>query len=88
MKMFLVAIFDKRAREYSPPQSYVTLGVAERALTDAVNSPDSHLNKHPEDYSMHVIGEYESTTGITTARPGGPEPLIDAIQLLNDKDTR
>lgn len=82
MRLFLVAIYDKRATDYTPPQAYPTLGVAERQFTDAVNNPESHLNKHPEDYSMQHLGEYESSTGIIYMKKEGPEHLMDATQVL------
>lgn len=86
MKLYLIAIYDKRAQEYSPPQGYPQLGVAERAFTDAVNSPDSHLNKHPEDYSMQLIGEYESETARITPSAEGPKHLMDAHQVLQPRN--
>jgi len=85
MKLFLIGIYDKRAAEYSPPQGYPALGVAERAFTDAVNNPDSHLNKHPEDYSMQLLGEFYSDSGSLVPNREGPRHMMDAIQVLQTK---
>jgi len=82
MKLSLIAIYDKRAGEYTPPQAVPTLGVAERQFMDAVNNPESHLHKHPEDYNMQLIGEYDSETGIIKPNATGPQHLLDATQLL------
>nr|AVQ10159.1 nonstructural protein [Gokushovirinae environmental samples] len=85
MKLYLIAVYDKRAQEYTPPQGYSTLGVAERGFTDAVNNPESHLNKHPEDYNMQLLGEYDSQTGVLTPGKEGPKHLMDAIQVLQPR---
>lgn len=86
MKLHLVAIYDKKAREYSPPQGYPQLGVAERQFGDAVNNPESHLNKHPEDYNMQILGEYDTESGVITPNKTGPQHLMDAAQLLQPRN--
>lgn len=83
MKLFLVAVYDKRSKEYSPPQAYITLGVAERAFSDAVNDPNTHLHRHPEDYNMQVIGMYESETA--EIYPEVAHILLEAAQTLTPK---
>lgn len=85
MKLQLIAIYDRKAQEYTPPQCYPTLGVAERGFTDAVNNTDSHLHKHPEDYSMMVLGIYDSETGRFETRPEGPLHMCDATQVLQQR---
>lgn len=82
MIMQLFAVYDKRAGEYSPPQCYPTYGVAERAFSDAINAPDSHLNKHPEDYNLQLLGTYETEKGVIMPNHQGPTIIVDAIQLL------
>lgn len=82
MELQLVAIYDKRAQEYSPPQAYVTLAVAERSFSDAVQNKESQLNRHPEDFSMQHLGNYNSETGIIYMKKEGPEHLFDATQFI------
>lgn len=85
MDLHLIAVYDKRAHEYTPPQAYPTIGVAERGFYDAVNNPESHLNKHPEDYSLQHLGTYDSVSGILKPNGEGPKHLMDAIQLLQPR---
>lgn len=85
MKFYIYAVYDKRATEYSPMQTYPTHGVAERAFADAVNDNGSNLNRHPEDYNLQHLGEYESETGEITPLKEGPHIIADATQLLKPR---
>lgn len=82
MKLFLIAIFDNKAQEFTAPQGYPALGVAQRGFQDAVNNPESHLHKHPEDYSMHLLGHYDTESGTLHALKEGPQHLMNASQVL------
>lgn len=62
----LVSIYDSKAQVYSPTIAFPTLGMAERSFTDAVNDPQSSYNKHPEDYTLFHVGEFDDSTGQTT----------------------
>lgn len=84
MKLFLVAIYDKRAAEYSPPQVYITLGVAERAFQDGINTKGSQLNNHPSDFNLQHIGQYDSETAIVSDQ-GHPQIIAEANALIEQK---
>jgi len=86
MKLQLVAIYDKRSKEYSPPHVYVTLGVAEREFADAINDDNSKLNKHPGDYNMQHLGEFDSETGNVTMNAQGPHIFAEASQLHQERN--
>lgn len=67
MILKLCSIYDKRALNYGAPMAFPTLGVAERSFMDAITSPDQQvMNKHPEDYTLYYIGEFDSDTGKIT----------------------
>ena len=38
-------------------------GEAIRAFSNTVNSPESQFSKHPGDYTLFEIGEYDEETG-------------------------
>lgn len=68
MKLQLVSVYDAKAEVYSPPIAVPTLGMAERSFADEVNNPQSQYNKHPEDYTLFHLGEYDDATGVVTNR--------------------
>lgn len=70
MNMKLFAIYDKALAAYGQVMTYTAKGQATRQFTDEVNRKDSELNKHPEDYALYYLGEYDNETGtLTTERP-------------------
>ena len=63
MKLKLVSIFDAKAAVFSAPIAFPTLGTAERSFADEVNNANSQYGKHPEDYTLFHIGDYDDATG-------------------------
>lgn len=51
-----------------------------RAFADEVNRPDSPMNKHPEDYDLYYIGEYDDHTAQLI--PGEVHLLARAKELI------
>lgn len=50
---------DKKAAAYSPIFVHPTIGLAEREISDLANNPESTLHKHPADYTLFAIGQYD-----------------------------
>lgn len=82
MKLKACSIYDKRAQAYGPPMCYPTLGVAERSFSDAVNDAGTTLHKHPEDYQLYELGEFDTETGEYTQKPA--RVLCEAWQFKQD----
>lgn len=55
--------YDAKAEYYMTPFLMNTRGEALRAFQDIANDPQSAICKHPEDFSLFEIGEYDSLTG-------------------------
>lgn len=75
MKMKMFSFFDSKAAFFSNPFYEQREGAAIRMFADAVNdssNPNNLLNKHPEDYSLFLLGEFDNDTG-----------AIDMIKPLN-----
>lgn len=60
--MPMYVIFDSAAGLYNKPFPMQNNDVALRAAQDLVNDPASECSKHPEDFSMWKIGDYDDTT--------------------------
>jgi hypothetical protein len=67
MKLFVIAIFDHAMQAYTPPSYFAAVGQALRGFQDQVNDPKDDNNpvaKHPEDYDLFKLAEYDDSTGI------------------------
>lgn len=61
------SVYDEKAAAFMPPFFMTTAGQAVRAFSDAVTGKDSDLARHPEDYSLYVVGEFNQGTGALEA---------------------
>lgn len=62
MKRIICSIHDVKAEAYLSPMFFMARGQAIRAFSDAVNG-DSDIAKHPEDFTLFVIGEWSEDSG-------------------------
>jgi len=81
MKMF--TIFDTKADIYSQPFYALTDHAAVRTFADAINTSDSPYNKHPEDYSLFSIADFDDRTGMVTTYPS--QHLGHAANLVTEE---
>lgn len=76
MKLF--AIRDIKAEGFNIPFCQPTFGLAERMFKDAVKDQENQLSKHPEDFALYHVGEFDNKTGTITALDV-PQHVCDAI---------
>ena len=63
MKLHVFSIFDSKSEIFNTPIFLPAIGQARRTFGDQVNDKESPFNKHPEDYTLFLIGEYETDSG-------------------------
>ena len=64
MILKIFAIQDVRSEQYGTPMFLSTTGQVIRSIADEVNTnKESMLNKHPEDFILFELGEYDIQTG-------------------------
>lgn len=80
MKTKIFAIRDNKAEAFMQPLYFDTIGMAERAFSDAINAPNSDFGMHPEDYSLHLLGEFDQSNGTLEPHPHGAQPIALALQ--------
>lgn len=61
LKVF--SVFDSKAELYRSPFYMNTVGEALRAFQDLANDSQSQVAKHPGDYQLVQIAEYDDATG-------------------------
>jgi hypothetical protein len=72
MKMQIFAVRDMKTEQFGNPMFLMTKGHALRSFTDEVNRKDEQnmLNKHPEDFVLYHLGDYDTESGeFTTMKP-------------------
>lgn len=63
MELNIYSIYDTAAKAYATPFFMPNDGLAIRAFSDNVNSSDSQLSKHPEQFVLFKIGTFEDQHG-------------------------
>lgn len=79
----VVSIKDAATGAFSRPAFVASRGQAVRSFQDELNRPDSDLARHPSDYDLFQLGEFDETTG--EFRNNFPELLIRARDLVTVK---
>lgn len=81
MKSKVYTVYDSKTEAYLKPFFMRTKGEAIRAFQDTVNDESSQFWKHPEDYTLFEIGEYDELS----ARMMPNEALIPLGTALEHK---
>lgn len=63
MKTKLLSVYDSKAEAYMQPFHAQSRGSAIRSFTDETNNPQSPFNRHPADYTLFELGDYDDATG-------------------------
>lgn len=63
MKLNLYSIFDKKARTYNTPFYLLNDEIAKRTALDLVKDHTTTIAKHPQDFILFRIGEFDDQTG-------------------------
>jgi len=80
-KLKMYAILDGAAKAYGPPMVFTTNGLAIREFQAIAENSANHIKKHPEDFSLWEIGEYDSDTAQVDAALG-LKPLAQAKEFF------
>lgn len=68
------SVKDAKAGAYALPFFLPRMEVAIRSFRDAVLDPKHDMSRHPEDYDLYCIGEYDDVEG----RLSHVEPILVA----------
>lgn len=84
----ICAVFDSAAEVFSTPPIFApAVGHAVRAFTDEVRrkADDNPLSKHPQDFVLFELGEYDEATGELTSLDK-PRQLIRGVDITIPKE--
>tara|TARA_B100000579_G_C22312271_1_gene612135 strand:+ start:142 stop:393 length:252 start_codon:yes stop_codon:yes gene_type:complete len=83
MSKVYYAVYDRKAEVYSTPFLEIKDGTAIRAVQDLViNNKDHAFAKHPSDFSLHRLGEFDEIEGKITGQDK-PTKIIE-IETLGE----
>lgn len=87
MRLKAFSVFDGAANAYISPFFVPTVGVAQRAFTQAVRDPSHSYSRSPADYTLFEIGSFDDATGMLEHLPShvrvcaGNEVVGSAVAL-------
>lgn len=64
--MKIVVVHDAALACFLNPFVTPHIGGAIRSFMDEARNQESPVNKHPEDYDLYLIGDYDTDTGMIT----------------------
>lgn len=75
------SVFDIKGKAYLRPFFMLHNGEAMRQFGDAVVDEKTQFNKHPEDYQLFLLAEYDDNTGNFVSKDH-PEFLCNALDFV------
>lgn len=83
MKMVICAVRDSAVQAFGRPFVVQARGQAIRSFQDECKNESSDIAKHPSDYDLYVIGEFNDENGEIT--PQVPQLLLRAVDATLPK---
>lgn len=80
MKLKVFSVYDAKAFAYLPPFFIAEKGMAARAFSEAVENPQHQFGKHPEDFTLFYLGEFDDQTGYFEGQVA-PEVVTTALAV-------
>lgn len=82
MKASLYSIKDNISNTFGRIMEQNNNPEAIRSFTDIVGNPESTVSKHPKDYTLYKLGEFDTETGIITTSKSIPTELANGENFI------
>lgn len=81
MKVFAYSIFDDAVKKFNQPFFARTASEMYRIMDDVLRDPNSQLARHPKDFFIYKVGEFDLETGLFDApdHPSCIAPISDMV---------
>lgn len=79
MILRVYGIRDLKAGAFAPPFFMQRDEMAVRAFSDAIQDPQHAMSRHPEDYHLFYLGEYNDESGSLVSAANGPVFLVTGL---------
>lgn len=77
----IFAVYDSKTGAYCAPFFLKARGEALRSFIDTAQGNDTLISKHPEDFTLFELGEYDDLTASFKIHPS-PVSLGVAVELI------
>lgn len=67
-KLKAFAVFDTKLNTFNAPMFLQHVGQAERMFEEIANDPQSIVCKHPADFQLFIVGDFDDVSGVLTAQ--------------------
>lgn len=64
MKQYVFSVYDSKAEMFNQPMFFKAKPEALRAFSDEANRAESAIAKHPDDYTLFLVGEFDIESGL------------------------
>jgi hypothetical protein len=81
MKIKVCAVYDKACAAYLRPIFVAEIAQAQRVFVDEALSEKTAISRHPEDFAIFLLGEFDDSTGELI--PTDPMKIIDGHVALS-----
>lgn len=81
MKLMAFSLFDVKAKAYCVPFFVHNVNLALRSFGDAVLDQSTGISKHPEDFMLYRLGEYDDNSGKLLSL-NEPEFVANAVDFV------
>jgi len=85
--MQIFTVYDKKMETYKNLMEFKNQAVMARDLAEIANNPESTLFKHPTDYEVYKVGEFNQQNGILTTKEK-PEFITNITDLMETKNVK
>lgn len=82
MKLLAFSVYDEKAGVFGVPFCMAHRGLAIRAFSDLVADVNTTVHKHPSDFKLYTIGEFDDNSGalISLSQPEFLQNASDFVQ--------
>lgn len=82
MKLKVFSIFDDKAKAFVNPFFMPHNGLALRALSDVVQDKNTNISRHPGDFSLYILAEFDDNSGefVSLERPEFLARALDYVE--------
>lgn len=82
MKVLVMAVRDKRTEFFLTPTMFVRAkGEGIRWFMDVMSNPEHSFSKHPGDFDLYVLAEFDDNSGVFTCDASLPMQVISGLEL-------
>lgn len=83
MVVKMYSIYDVKTQIYQVPFPAHNDGDAVRRMSDEVNLKDSQISRHPEDFLLYCVGQFDDNNG--RLKEIDPQQIIAFSELRKEK---